>query len=104
MTTTKQNPPINPRLILTPFGDNGAIASYQWKVYRFLLDDGSTLDVTAIQDDSDLRGQVLAFTKAKKIEGVARVGEVDLPHAMPDPKPKTTEVKRTVKRAAKKAS
>jgi hypothetical protein len=92
MTTrpVKQTPPSKPRVFLTPFGDDGAIAGYPWKVYRFLLSDGRTLDVTAIRDDSDLRGAVLEFTKAERIEGVATIKEVE-PPAMT----RTRVVKRT---------
>jgi len=99
-TTPKQTPPDPPRVTLTPFGDDGAIAVYPWKVYRVLLDDGRTLDVTAIRDDSDLRGEILKFTQAKKIEGMALIGLVE----EPKPEPKAEPVKRAVKRTVKKAS
>ena len=46
-------------------------------VYRFMLNDGTTLDVIADRDDSDLRGAVLAHTGADKIEGVARIAPDD---------------------------
>lgn len=78
---TKQTPPPTPKVILTPFGDDGAIAGYGWKVYRFLLSDGRILDVTAIQDDSDLRGAVLAFAKVERIAGVTTLKEVAPPAA-----------------------
>lgn len=54
-------------------GDGSVKAVYQWKTFRFLLDDGRTLDVQAIRDDSDLRGAVLAHTKAERIQGVADI-------------------------------
>lgn len=84
-------------------GDGIAIAEYPWKVYRFLLDDGRTVDVVAVRDDSDLRGLVLSHFKAKQIQGVADIGPYEPAKAEPEPVP----VKRTVKRAAaaaKKAS
>lgn len=79
MATTKQTPPPTPKVILTPFGDDGAIAGYGWKVFRYLLSDGRTFDVTAITDDSDLRGAVLAFTKVDRIAGVTMIKEVEPP-------------------------
>jgi hypothetical protein len=79
--------PLPPRIHLE-YGDNGvAIATYPVKRFRFLLNDGSTLDVTgAVRDDSDLREAVLKLTGAERIEGVAR---------LPDPEP----VKKPTKRA-----
>lgn len=41
--------------------------------FRFLFSDGRTLDVLADRDDSDVRGAVLAYAEADKIEGVARI-------------------------------
>lgn len=84
--------------------DGIAIAVYPWKVYRFLLDDGRTVDVAAVRDDSDLRGLVLSHFKAGKIEGVANVGPYEpVEPAKPVLEPKRT-VKRTTKTTAKKAS
>jgi hypothetical protein len=80
MATTPKQPKPEPRVTLSALGD-GALAGYQWRVYRFLLSDGKTLDVTAMRDDSDLRSAVLAFTKAERIEGVATMGEVVGPPA-----------------------
>lgn len=45
---------------------------HQW-LYRFMLDNGTTLDVIADRDDSEVRRAVLTHTKAAKIEGVARL-------------------------------
>lgn len=85
-------------------GDDIAIAVYPWKVYRFLLDDGRTVDVAAVRDDSDLRGLVLSHFKAGKIEGVALVGPYEPDKAEPE-SVSAPATKRTVKRAAaKKAS
>jgi len=69
-----------PRVTLAPHGD-GVIASYHWKVFRFLLRDGSVLDVTPMNDDSDLRKAVLEHTKSEQIMGVAVLGDVVGPPA-----------------------
>jgi hypothetical protein len=74
MAQSPSSPQVPPRVSLSQSGDGTFKAQYQWKVYRFLLDDGSTRDVIAIRDDSDLREAVLKETKAGKIEGVATVG------------------------------
>jgi hypothetical protein len=65
--TTK--PPV--RVILVEDDDGNVVARYREYTCRYLLDDGRTLDVRAARDDSEMRGAVLAFTKANKIEGVA---------------------------------
>ena len=44
---------------------------YLWKTFRFLFDNGKTLDVVAIADNSDLRGWVLRVTGYPGIVGVA---------------------------------
>lgn len=41
--------------------------------FRFLFSDGRVLDVLADRDDSEVRGAVLEYAKAEKIEGVARL-------------------------------
>jgi hypothetical protein len=46
-------------------------ARYNWKTFRFLFDNGKTLDVLAIRDDSDLRKWVLKVTGYPGIVGVA---------------------------------
>jgi hypothetical protein len=70
--------------------DGTYTARYEWRAYRFLLNDGRTIDVRAIHDDSVLRTAVLATTKAQKIEGVAW---------MKDPEPDAVKV--PTKRPAK---
>lgn len=47
--------------------------TYKWRHYRFLLDDGRTYDVSAIWNDSELAGVVLAATGAEKIAGSVEV-------------------------------
>lgn len=42
-------------------------------LFRFLLDDGRTVDVVAHYDDSILRDLVLQSTGAERIEGVAKL-------------------------------
>lgn len=52
-------------------------AVWPQRLYRFMLSDGSFVDVLSARDDSDLRAAVLAYTKAERIEGVARLAEPD---------------------------
>jgi hypothetical protein len=87
------------RVTLESF-EGGAIARYQWKTYRFLLDDGSTLDVQAIQDDSDLRGAVLEHTKAERIAGVVTINHSDVNVSTPVTSDRSPTSKRTIKRRA----
>jgi hypothetical protein len=54
-------------------------------VFRFLFSDGSTLDVTAIRDDSDLREAARLYAKAERIEGVATVKEIEPPSIVVQP-------------------
>jgi hypothetical protein len=42
---------------------------YLWKTFRFLFDGGKTLDVVAINDNSDLRSWVLRVTGYPGIVG-----------------------------------
>lgn len=54
--------------------ENGdLVAEYASTRYRFLLSDGSTVDVVALADDSTLRGEVLKAVRVPRIEGVAVV-------------------------------
>jgi hypothetical protein len=74
MAAAKKAPPPSspgPRLVMR---DGKWVAYYEHTAYRFLLDDGRTVDVVAARDDSDLRAAVLERTGATRIEGVARVG------------------------------
>ncbi len=73
-------PPTPPKLELVPViegdGTDDTVvlhAKYPWQWFRFMLNDGQTVDVFAVRDDSDMRGAVLEATKATKIEGVARL-------------------------------
>jgi len=55
--------------------DEGVIAVYQWHTFRFLFSDGTTFDVKAIRDDSDMREAVRLHVGAERIEGVALVDD-----------------------------
>ncbi len=66
-------------LKLEPNNDGTFNAVYEWRIHRFLLDDGRTIDVHAPYDDSILREAVRNHTKAKAINGVAYV--------QPEPQP-----------------
>jgi hypothetical protein len=60
------------------------------------MSDGSTVDVSAVRDDSDLRAAILEHTKAERIAGVT---QVDLPKESPKKPvkqvaPRTTKVVR----------
>lgn len=68
----KAEPPPPSGLRIT-MRDGKWVVHYEHTVYRFLLDDGRTVDVIAFRDDSDLRAAVLERTGAARIEGVARV-------------------------------
>ena len=73
-------------ITLTENEDGSFDASYPVNCYRFLLEDGSTIDVHAIQDNSSLRETVLAHTKSKKIEGVAYLKPAEEVEEKPAPK------------------
>ena len=75
--------------MLEPSVEGAYMAMYKRKIHRFLLSDGSCVDVVAIRDDSDLRAAVLDLTKVERIEGVAH-----LPYVEPEPAP----VKRVVRK------
>lgn len=68
-------PPERPPRVRLVEADGALRAVYPWHQYRFLLDDGATLDVVAVRDDSDLREAVLAESRAERIAGVATVIE-----------------------------
>lgn len=70
--------------------DGSYTVVYEWKIYRFLLDDGRTVDVRGILDDSTLREAVRTGTKAKAIAGVAYVSE----QAAAEEEPKKAPIKR----------
>ena len=62
--------PPDRRITLIPQKDGSLLATYTWKQFRFMLSDGTTVDVLAVRDDSDLRAAVLAHTGATAIAGV----------------------------------
>ena len=75
---------------LEPNEDGTFSVVYEWVVHRFLLDDGSTIDVRAPYDDSVLREAVRKHTGAKAINGVAYVSD--------EPKVETAPIARKVPR------
>lgn len=60
-----------PRCTLKKVTTGEVIACWELKTLRFMLSDGTTLDVISTRDDSDVREAVLLYTKAERIEGVA---------------------------------
>ena len=77
-------------------GDEYHTAVYAWHVFRFLMDDGSVVDVKGIQDTSTLREAVLKlFPKGSRI-----AGSTTLPEPEPEEKPAPTKSKRPAKKAA----
>lgn len=69
---TAAQPAPRPRLRLAE-RDGVLAAIYPLFQYRFLFDDGATLDVIAYRDDSDLREAMLEAASADRIAGVATV-------------------------------
>lgn len=59
----------------SPVVGGGWDVEYNWRVYRFLLDDGRTVDVSAITNDSYLASAILQWMEAKRICGVAEIAE-----------------------------
>lgn len=58
--------------------DTGFEVEYEWSTYRFLLFDGSVVDVRAVSDDSWLRDAVVKMLKLdekRPIVGVATLPE-----------------------------
>ena len=71
---------------LEPNDDGTYTAVYEWRIHRFLLDDGRTIDVHAPYDDNLLREAVRNQTKAKAIAGVAYIKPepaVEVPRKVP---------------------
>lgn len=97
--------------------DGTYIVEYKWKTHRFMFSDGRVVDVIAINDNSDVRGEALKFFKAERIEGSARlmleaqpvvtlgkpeeVVDEPVPEPAPPPPAKKAAAKKT---AAKKAA
>lgn len=87
------------RLTLEPVGDGSFVAQYQWTKYRFLMSDGSCVDIVAVRDDSDLRGAVLELHYGKKVTdpkqgSIAGVATIPM-DPEPDPEPAPPPVRRT---------
>lgn len=76
LPTKKAAPKPKPRPRLRLAEQEGVLAAvYPRFQYRFLFDDGTTLDVVAYRDDSDLREAMLeaAGPSVERIAGVATV-------------------------------
>lgn len=67
--------PLYRRVEFDVLSDGTLRAKYHWTTYRFLMSDGSSVDVVAVRDDSDLRGALLEHTKCGAI-----AGSVSLPY------------------------
>ena len=79
MTTAK------PRVVVS--SDDGTLrAEYPWHTYRFLFEDGATLDVVAIRDDSDLREAMLTLHYGRKVSD-PRQGRIEGVAVIPEPQP-----------------
>lgn len=57
------------RVTLTRRDDGVLVAKWPRRVVRFLMSDGSTVDVDTERDDSDLRAALLTYLKADQIAG-----------------------------------
>lgn len=75
----KKAPPARPPELRIVLGTNGepATVTYRLRVFRIMLDNGSTFDVVAHTDGSTLREAVLKMTGAERIAGVATIAEID---------------------------
>ena len=87
--------PADRKVTFTMERDGSLKAQYTWKRLRFMMSDGSTVDVQVTRDDSDLRAAVLAHTGVEAIAGV-----VTLTPAPPAVIP--AQVKAPQKRVARK--
>ena len=72
--TAEPKPPPRVRIVER---DNRLIALERVWLWRYLVDDGTTVDIWATNDNSDVREAVLQFVKneASKIAGVVRLEE-----------------------------
>ena len=94
---------------LVPDGGSSYTVDYGWKTFRYLLSNGNTIDVRAIDDGSTLRDEVLKIVnKVDKIPVNPKVGSLisiagscTLPEPEPEPE-ETTEKVTPTKRPAKK--
>jgi hypothetical protein len=69
---TKREVPAHRRVELTNI-DGRLTARWPVRRLRFLFDNGDTVDVLTEHDDSDLRGVMLEWSGADRIEGVADI-------------------------------
>lgn len=84
MAGKKTEPEHGPKLMHAPDELPGTlVAVYELRRYRYLLEDGTTCDVLAARDDSDLRAAIVAHTGHSITGGVAELPAV-LPEREPD--------------------
>lgn len=74
----------NPCHLTQQTDDRTYVATWPTMRLRFLLADGTTIDVITTRDDSDLRERVLETTGTDRIEGVARVLDLNAEGRSPD--------------------
>jgi hypothetical protein len=85
-------------------GGSTYIADYKWQTYRFLLSNGNTIDVKAIQDNSVVREAVLKLAnKVDKLPergnlGISISGSCTLPEPAEVEEEKAAPKKRPAKR------
>lgn len=77
---------------LEPLGDREYLARWHMNRYRFLLSDGSTVDVESHTDSSTLRTALLELVSSQGKKDVSIVGVADL--TTPKPKPAAPARKR----------
>lgn len=58
-------------------GDGVWLVQYNFTRYRVMFSDGSTFDVFAISDDSDVRGELLSHFGKERIAGITTIGNAD---------------------------
>lgn len=86
-----------PTPTLEPLGDGAYLARWQAFRFRFLLSDGSTVDVETPWDSSTLRGELLEVVSRDRKTNVSIVGVASLAEpgqgalAMPTRKRRTTK-------------
>lgn len=69
MTARKDKPPASTVIAGIEADDDHLLVVYKSQMFRYLFDGGATVDVLAIQDDSDLRSWVLTVTGLPGIVG-----------------------------------
>lgn len=86
-----------PTLTLEPLGDGAYLARWHASRYRFLLSDGSTVDVESPWDSSTLRGALLDVVSHDRKTDVSIVGVAELAEPGPAKATAPTRKRRTAK-------